>query len=142
DYSLNYLLAKSYLYEKNYDEAVYYFNCARKIQPDNYENLFNLGETYFEAGYTDNAAAVFLKLLTLAGPSAGVFFALGKCYQQESTTQNLDEAARYFQKALSLDPENYLYLYYLGKTSLLGKDPGTALEYFEKMLKFESACHW
>jgi len=86
------------------DSAIYYFEKAVKIIPQNFELLFQLGVSYGNKGDFISARDYLLKAADIKEDSE-VYRYLGITYGMEG---NDIKALEYFEKALVLDPENQI----------------------------------
>jgi tetratricopeptide (TPR) repeat protein len=101
DFRWIYLLAKLNQREGRIEDAIKQFTEARKLRPEYVAVLVNLGHIYLQLDRREDAKASYQQALKL-DESAAAEYGLG---QLELSSKNYSEAAKYFEKALSLTPE-------------------------------------
>jgi len=104
------LMAKISMSEDYFEDAIPLLEDGVKIAPQRTDLIAALGESYFMAGRVDKAIEQFKKLLAVENSARSYSF-LGLAYRNLG---RFDEAKRYFQQGLKLDPHNVSCLYNLG----------------------------
>jgi spermidine synthase len=84
-----------------FDLAVDALEAARRIEPQAYQVINNLGNAYFELGRFDAAASAYREAIRLAPAEARARFNLGLVYEKQG---KLDLARREFEAASALQP--------------------------------------
>jgi tetratricopeptide (TPR) repeat protein len=81
-----------------------YYEGQVKAQPNNTQNMINLGYTYFLLGQNDKAVAEYNQVLAIDKKNFDAFYNLGLVY---SDSNRLDDALEMFQKAIEISPRDY-----------------------------------
>lgn len=97
-------LAQAYADAGRDDDAIKLLESARKEGANSDEASLLLGRVYFESGRYADAKKVFLALYKKAGPSPELARILGDLSLK---TNDLSGARSYFDKAITLNPEDY-----------------------------------
>jgi len=84
-----------------FDLAVDALEAARRIEPQAYPVINNLGNAYFELGKLEAAAVAYREVIRLAPAEAEARFNLGLVYEKQGM---LDLAGREFEAASALQP--------------------------------------
>ncbi len=127
-------LADSQLSIGNYTEAKNEYLILTQVQPDNYENYYEVGKL-FQRGGLQPKAIKFLTQATRLNPAhADSWCALGQAHFQMN---NYQEARNALQTATQLAPSDANAHYYLGLTLRFLQDGDGALKALEKALKDE-----
>lgn len=117
---------------KNYDTAIYYFNKALKIEPDDPMILFNLGMTY--EGKKDYIRAIDFLQKSLALDSASVntrsrlaniYYGLGE----------FKEAVKMNQEIMRIAPKESLPYVNIGNYYIFQKDTLNGIRHYEKAVE-------
>ncbi|WP_027000123.1 tetratricopeptide repeat protein [Eisenibacter elegans] len=87
------------------DSAVVYYRKALDANADLYQAAFNLGLLLYKAGNWKKAKEYFEYTLRYNDEIADVHYYLGLCYREED---KLEPALGQFEKALALDPVNFM----------------------------------
>ena len=97
-------IAEAYLEgkSKNFEEALYYVNEAKKISPNEPLVYITLGDVYVKKNDGSNAISNYEKALELNPNFAKAYDRIGQIYVM---SKNFEEAEINFGKALSIDPE-------------------------------------
>jgi excisionase family DNA binding protein len=95
-------LGTIYGYYGNYHDAERAFKESIRLNPDYVPSLHNLGMVYNYLGYGD-AIEVLTRAIELDPDHADTYYQLGYAYLLRSKNE---EAVKYFQEALSLDPKH------------------------------------
>lgn len=105
-----FLMARLSMKNQFYEDAIQVLEPAVKIAPKRADLHAALGESHFMAGHVDKALAEFEILIKL-DPSAASYTFMGLCYRHLG---RFDEAQKYFEEGLRLDPHNAACLFNLG----------------------------
>jgi len=100
----------SYLGEGNYTSALFELDAAEKLDPDNPELLFNLGEILEMIGllnmsnkYLDSAIATFKMVINQLPNNKDTWNHIGICYQEKG---QIEESKFYFDRARDIHIAN------------------------------------
>lgn len=112
-----------------YDRAFEELSLLLKLQPNNPDTLFKIGQIFEFKNDTAKAARYYQLALDRDSKLVEAYAALGLIKYRE---QEFEEAEELIAKALRLDGENTTTRYYQGKIALAKKDYATALSAFDK----------
>jgi tetratricopeptide (TPR) repeat protein len=126
-----FLMAQVSMSQNYYEDAIPLLESGVQIAPQRADLLAALGEAYFMAGKVEKAIDQFNKLLAVQ-PSAQSYAFLGLSYRNLG---RFDEARKYFEQGLKLDPRNSLCLFNLGFIAERQGDADTAENYFQQSLR-------
>ncbi len=101
DYTLNYILATSYMLKKDNSNAIIYLERALELNENHLPIMNSLSSCYMNAGMLDKAASVLKRAFELDNQNTLTAFNLGVLYQ---TMENYSEALKYFQISYQLEP--------------------------------------
>ena len=103
-----FLAGKYYFWQtldmKRVDAQLTYYQQQVKAQPNNVQNIINLGYTYYLLGKNDQAVAQFNQALAIDKKSFDAYYNLGLVFNDSN---RLDDALEMFQKAVELSPRDY-----------------------------------
>ena len=85
------------------NEAIYSFKKSLEMDPSNLQALLGLGEVYSKMTRNDLAVAVFLKAESLQPNDTELLFKIALEYWYN---QKLEEAAKYYQKIIAINPDH------------------------------------
>src|SRR2546427_10334805 len=105
-----FLLARVSMTQNYFEDAIPLLESGMKIAPKRADLHAALGESYFMSGKADKAIDEF-KLLIDLDPSARSYAFMGLSYRHLG---RFDEARKYFQEGLKLDPRNASCLFNMG----------------------------
>lgn len=125
-------LAHSYLKLGQTDESQKEFILLSKLEPDNFNNYFNIAKLFEERNFTDSALTNYKKVIAINPKHTLSHMRMGVIFLKK---QQLNEAKKAFLTSLKVDPQNYTCYYHLGKISKAAGDTSTALDHFEKAQK-------
>jgi len=125
------LLARISMSQNYFEDAIPLLESGVKIAPQRADLHAALGQSYFMAGRTELALEEFKTLITLA-PSAGSYALMGISYGHLG---RFDEATKYFQQGLALDPRNDACLFNLGYIEERQGNEAGAEAMFQKTLR-------
>ena len=127
-------MARLYIERKAMEDARKELLILTKIEPDNFENYFKLGEVFYNAGMLDKAVGFFKKSIFYNTKHDASYFYLGQIYYRNS---NWAEAKQMFVETLKLDPANYRAHYFLGLVLRQQGDFEWAIKEFDTAQKSE-----
>ncbi len=134
-----YELARTYLFDRNWDKAIPLLEplvADTEDNPDFLEHvLFDLGRSLERAGQYDRAVAIFQRLLALDQDHAEASNYLG--YMLAERGERLTEAKKLIERALKVDPENGAYLDSLGWIYYQLKQYENAARWLDRALTVE-----
>ena len=104
-------LAKVYKETKKIGEAKNEYLILTKIDPDNYDNYFSLGEIFYDANVLDKAQSYLKKSVQLNVKNGAAHYILGQIAYRSNT---YPEAKNSFLEAIKVDAANYKAHYFLG----------------------------
>jgi tetratricopeptide (TPR) repeat protein len=116
------------LKNRKLDEAIKSFNKAAKISPNTPVAHYWLGMAYFYNKENEKAIAKFKKVLELEPDNYRAYGMIGKILSFDKT--KLDEAIKYLEKALSINPDYAEAHFDLGRIHALRGDMNRALGEF------------
>ena len=105
-----YLAGKYYFWnqlnldQKRIQSQLTFYEGQVKAQPNNTQNLVNLGYTYFLLGQNDKAVAEYNQVLAIDKKNFDAYYNLGLVY---SDSNRLDDALEMFQKSVEISPRDY-----------------------------------
>jgi tetratricopeptide (TPR) repeat protein len=105
-----FLMARVSMTQDYYEDAIPLLEAGLKIAPQRSDLHSALGESYFMSGKTEKAIEEFKTLIALE-PSAHSYSFMGLSYRHLG---RFDEALKYFNEGLKLDPHNPSCLFNLG----------------------------
>lgn len=134
-----YELARTYLFDRNWEKAIPLLEPLVADTEDNPEFLehvlFDLGRSLERAGQFDGAVAIFQRLLALDQDHAEASNYLG--YMLAERGERLTEAKKLIERALKNDPENGAYLDSLGWVYYQLKQYENAARWLDRALAVE-----
>lgn len=134
-----YELARTYLFDRNWEKAIPLLEPLVNDTEDNAEFLqrvlFDLGHCLERAGHYDRAVAIFQRLLALNQDHPGANNYLG--YMLAEKGERLTEAKSYVERALKVDPNNGAYLDSLGWIYYQLKQYSTSMHLLDQALAVE-----
>lgn len=98
---INLQIASAYRNKRDYDNAIAAYNDLLKSDPNNDKARIGIGMTNLEKGDLGAAEATLTQAAQGANPTREVFYNLGEVKFAKGET---DEAARWYEKAVALDP--------------------------------------
>ena len=145
---IRYKLAKLCLDQNSLDDAKNEFLILTKIDPDNYQNYYELGLIFFRLNAHEKAAVFFKKSIALNSRHDMSYYYLGQIYYQ---TTLYSDAKQAFVETIKIDATNYKAHYFLGLVLRQLSDYEWAIKEFEVAQKSEDlsvkcflakgACH-
>lgn len=125
------LMAKVSMSQNYFEDAIPLLESGIEIAPQRADLRTALGEGYFMAGKVNNAIEEFKKLIETEG-SAHSYSLLGLSYRELG---RFDDAKKYLQQGLKLDPHDSSCLFNLGYIAERQGDSSTAETMFEQALR-------
>jgi tetratricopeptide (TPR) repeat protein len=126
-----FLLARLSMTQNYFEDAIPLLESGLQLAPQRADLRAALGESYFMSGKTEKAIEEFNTLVGL-DPSARSYTFLGLSYRHLG---RFDEARKYFQQGLKLDPRNASCLFNLGFIEERQGNNDAAEEFLQKALK-------
>lgn len=126
-----FLLARISMGQNFFEDAIPLLESGLKIAPQRADLLAALGESYFMSGKADKAIDEFKKLIALE-PSARSYTFMGLSYRHLG---RFDEAQKYFQEGLKLEPANAACLFNLGFIEERQGNTIAAEQHFQQALR-------
>lgn len=130
-------LADIYLKFGQLEEAQKEFVVLSKLEPSNYEHLFQIGKIFYERGMKEQALAYLDKVVKLTRNHAQTYFMLGKIFFEMNRS---NESLNSFSNCLKLEPRNYEAHYYMGMILKAMNNFGKAVQEFEEAEKIKSSA--
>ena len=126
-----FLLARISMGQNFFEDAIPLLDSGLRIAPQRADLRAALGESYFMSGKADKAIEEFKKLIALE-PSARSYTFMGLSYRHLG---RFDEAQKYFQEGLKLDPANAACLFNLGFIEERQGNTTSAEQHFQQALR-------
>ncbi|WP_109486220.1 tetratricopeptide repeat protein [Occallatibacter savannae] len=126
------LTAQITMSQNYFEDAIPLLESGLKIAPKRPDLLAALGQSYFMAGKTEKAIEEFNMLLDVE-KSARSYAFLGLSYRNLG---RFDEAKKYFDRGIALDPHSATCLFNLGFIAERQGDAAGAQRYFEETLRY------
>jgi tetratricopeptide (TPR) repeat protein len=127
-----FLMAQIGMSQNYFEDAIPLLESGIQIAPQRADLIAALGESYFMAGKVDKAIDQFTKLLKIENSARSYSF-LGLSYRNLG---RFDEAKKYFEEGLKLDPHNTSCLFNLGFIAERQGDAAGSENYFQEALRF------
>src|SRR4051812_132222 len=109
---VHYLLGEFYLYKSNLVKATDEFEAEQRLNPGNAATYDRLGDCYSRVGKYDEAARALQRSILLDATATGPYILMGKVLIKK---KDFGSAATYLQKALRMDPSNYISHHLMGE---------------------------
>ena len=126
-----FLLARVSMTQNYFEDAIPLLESGLQIAPKRADLHAALGESYFMSGKTEKAIDEFKSLISL-DPSARSYAFMGLSYRHLG---RFDEAKKYFQEGLGLDPRNVSCLFNMGYIEERQGNHAAAETFFQQALK-------
>jgi len=127
-------VAKLYQDQGSLDDAKNEYLILTKLDPDNFQNFFELGAIYFRTNTLDRALTFFKKSVAQNPRHEQSYYYLGQIYYQ---TNLYPDAKQCFIESIKLDPSNYRSHYFLGLVLRQMSDYEWAIKEFDIAQKSE-----
>jgi tetratricopeptide (TPR) repeat protein len=126
-----FLMAQISMSQNYFEDAIPLLESGVQIAPQRADLIAALGESYFMGGKVDKAIDQFTKLLKIENSARSYSF-LGLSYRNLG---RFDEAKKYFEEGIKLDPHNTSCLFNLGFIAERQGDAAAAENYFQQTLR-------
>src|SRR5438105_11267443 len=126
-----FLLARVSMSQNYFEDAIPLLESGLKIAPQRADLHAALGESYFMSGKAETAIEEFKKLIEL-DPSARSYVFMGLSYRHLG---RFDEARKYFEQGLKLDPRNASCLFNMGYIEGRQGNQAAAEQLFQSALR-------
>ncbi|MGL4368376.1 MAG: tetratricopeptide repeat protein [Spirochaetota bacterium] len=127
-------IGRIYKDTKKISEAKNEYLILTKLDPDNYEYYFSLGEIFYEAGVLDKALSYLKKSVQLNSKNGQAHYLIG---QISYRSNSFPEAKNAFIETIKVDQGNYKAHYFLGLVLRHLGDHEWAIKEFEIAQKSE-----
>jgi tetratricopeptide (TPR) repeat protein len=127
-------LANLYRDGKKISDAKSEYLILTKLEPDNFENYYILGEIFYDAGVMDKALPYLKKSIQLNTKNGNAHYFIGQIAYRSGVYQ---EAKNSFVEAIKIDQTNYKAHYFLGLVLRHLNDYEWAIKEFEIAQKSE-----
>lgn len=127
-----FLMAQISMSQNYFEDAIPLLESGVQIAPQRADVIAALGESYFMAGKVDKAIDQFTKLVKIENSGRSYSF-LGLSYRNLG---RFDDAKKYFEEGIKLDPHNASCLFNLGFIAERQGDAASAENYFQQALRF------
>jgi Tfp pilus assembly protein PilF len=125
-----------YLNEGQTDTAMYRFNLAWLLNPDNSDTYWAFGLVTVAKGNPAEAVGYYEKALALNPKSSLLLSDLATCYislyEQKPKKKNLKQASGYLEKAITTDAQNAFAYFAMSKVKYFDGDYNGAWTYLHK----------
>lgn len=121
-------LAKLLKDQKKVNDAKNEYLMLTKIDPNNYENFYELGVLFYDSGMVDKAAPYLRKATELNTKHSNSFYYYGQALYRSGSNKDAKNA---LAEAIKLDPSNYKAHYFLGLVLRQLGDSDWAIKEFE-----------
>jgi tetratricopeptide (TPR) repeat protein len=129
-----FLMARVSMMQNYYEDAIPLLESGLKIAPQRADLHAALGESYFMSGKAEKAIDEFKTLIALE-PSARSYTFMGLSYRHLG---RFDEALKYFNEGLKIDPHNASCLFNVGFIEERQGNYARAEELFQQALRYNS----
>jgi len=110
---VHYLLGEFYLYKSNVEKAIQEFEFEQKLNPGYAGTYDRLGDSYSRIGKYDESERALQRAILLDATATGPYILMGKVLVKK---KEYASAINYLQKALRMDPSNYMAHHLMGET--------------------------
>lgn len=131
---LAHLLARAYIEDQRYEDAVVELERVLDGQPENYDAYYDLGHVCFELGDYESAISNFENVLTYREDSELLYYALAQAYEANN---EIVKAISNYLKAIAVNDKFILAYKKVAILFMARNDYEDALEYFEDYLEFD-----
>ena len=109
---VHYLLGEFYLYKSNVQKAIAEFELEQKLNPGYAGTYDRLGDSYSRVGKYDDAERALQRAILLDATATGPYILMGKVLVKK---KDYVSAMSYLEKALRMDPSNYMSHHLMGE---------------------------
>jgi tetratricopeptide (TPR) repeat protein len=128
---ITFLLARVSMGQNFFEDAIPLLESGLKSAPQRADLRAALGESYFMSGKADRAIEEFKRLIALE-PSARSYTFMGLSYRHLG---RFDEARKYFEEGLKLEPANAACLFNIGFIEERQGNAAAAEQHFQQALR-------
>lgn len=128
------LLARVYIDDQRYEDAIVELERVLDGQPENYEAFYDLGHVYFELGDYDSAISCFENVIEKKEDSELLYYALAQAYEGNN---EIDKAISNYLKSIAVNDKFALAYKKVGILFMARNDFEDAIEYFEDYMNFD-----
>jgi tetratricopeptide (TPR) repeat protein len=125
-------LARLYKERKSLEEAKKEYLILTKIDPDNFENYYELGVIFYNIGTMDKASGFLKKCVAINPNSEMAYYYLGQIHYRNGLHS---DSKQMFINTIKLNPKNYKAHYFLGLVLRQLNDYEWAIKEFETAQK-------
>jgi tetratricopeptide (TPR) repeat protein len=129
-------LGFDYLYKRDFKTAMYRFNQAWLLDPENPNVFWGFGAIYFSFGDVENAIRQYDEGLLLNGNNSNILTDKATIYMSKymrsQSEEDYSNALTLFKKSYCNDPKNQNTLFKLSVCYFLKKDCENALKYYKE----------
>ncbi len=129
-------LGFDYLYKRDFKTAMYRFNQAWLLDPENPNVFWGFGAIYFSFGDVENAIRQYDEGLLLNGNNSNILTDKATIYMtkymRSQSEEDYSDALTLFKKSYRNDPKNQNTLFKLSVCYFLKKDCENALKYYKE----------
>jgi len=109
---VHYLLGEFYLFKSNVQKAIDEFELEQKVNPGYAGTYDRLGDSYTRIGKYDDAERALQRAILLDATATGPYILMGKVLVKK---KDFASATTYLEKALRMDPSNYISHHLMGE---------------------------
>jgi len=109
---VHYLLGEFYLYKSNVPKAIDEFELEQRLNPAFAGTYDRLGDSYSRLGRYDEAERTLQRAILLDSTATGPYILMGKVLIKK---KDFASATTYLEKALRMDPSNYISHHLIGE---------------------------
>jgi len=109
---VHYLLGEFYLYKSDVQKAIEEFELEQKLNPGYAGTYDRLGDSYTRVGRYDDAERALQRAILLDATATGPYILMGKVLVKK---KDFASATTYLEKALRMDPSNYISHHLMGE---------------------------
>ena len=109
---VHYLLGEFFLYKSAVPKAIEEFELEQKLNPAYAGTYDRLGDSYSRLGRYDDAERALQRAILLDATATGPYILMGKVLIKK---KDFASASTYLQKALRMDPSNYISHHLMGE---------------------------
>ncbi len=120
---------------RSFEEAIPAYEEAHRLKPDFDLIVLNIGKAYQNLGRIEEASATYRRALEINPQSSQAYFKLGRLYLD--VLKQVDDAERFFLKAVELDPRGVEALNSLGVLEARRNRWDLAAAYFQAVLDID-----
>ncbi len=134
DVTVRHYLARIYMEDKRYDEAISTLDAVLELSPKNPDAHWDLGMIYFELGDWHSAISNYEEVIETVDTNPLIFYQLGLAYE---ANDELDKAMSNYLKAIAINEEFPFAYKKLGMLFSARNELDDAIEHYESYLNFD-----